>query len=129
VGAAAVVGIGINVSTTLAELPVGSATSLELAGAHGVDRGGLLGHVLAALGERYDVWSSSGGGIGSGLRDAYLGVCDTVGREVRVQLPDGRGVVGHAAGIDAEGRLEVDTGAGDPVVLGAGDVVHVRPRA
>ena len=128
-GAGAVVGIGLNVSTTAAELPVRTATSLLLGGASDVDRAALLGHVLAALGEDYDAWRAAAGDGNGRLRTSYLGVCDTVGRDVRVDLPDGSVMTGRATGIDAEGRLEVLTEAGATVVLGAGDVVHVRPRA
>jgi BirA family biotin operon repressor/biotin-[acetyl-CoA-carboxylase] ligase len=128
-GAAAVVGIGLNVSTTPAELPVETATSLRLGGAPDVDRAALLGHVLAALGEEYDAWRAAAGDAAGRLRTAYLGVCDTVGRAVRVDLPDGSVMTGRAVGIDPDGRLEVRTDSGEAVVLGAGDVVHVRPRA
>lgn len=128
-GAAAVVGIGLNVSTTSAELPVDTATSLVLGGAGEVDRAELLGHVLAALGEEYDAWRAAAGDATGRLRTSYLGVCDTVGRDVRVALPDGTTLTGRATGIDAEGRLEVRTDTGGTTVLGAGDVVHVRPRA
>lgn len=128
-GAAAVVGIGLNVSTTSAELPVETATSLFLGGAGEVDRAELLGHVLAALGEEYDAWRAAAGDATGRLRTSYLGVCDTVGRDVRVALPDGTTLAGRASGIDAEGRLEVRTDTGGTTVLGAGDVVHVRPRA
>lgn len=128
-GAAAVVGIGLNVSTTAAELPVGTATSLLLGGAGEVDRADLLGHVLGALGEEYDAWRAAAGDASPRLRASYLGVCDTVGRDVRVDLPDGTVLAGRAAGVDTEGRLEVATATGKSVVLGAGDVVHVRPRA
>lgn len=127
-GAAAVVGIGLNVSTTEAELPVGTATSLQLAGATGVDRGALLAHLLEAIGEEYDAWTAVAGDAGR-LRTAYLRVCDTVGRRVRVALPSGRSLTGAATGVDAEGRLQVLTEDGDTVALGAGDVVHVRPDA
>jgi BirA family biotin operon repressor/biotin-[acetyl-CoA-carboxylase] ligase len=94
-----------------------------------VDRAALLGHVLAALGEEYDAWRAAAGDAAGRLRTAYLGVCDTVGRDVRVELPHGEALAGRATGIDAEGRLQVRTDAGESVVLGAGDVVHVRPRA
>ena len=127
VGAAAVVGVGINVSTTRDELPVDTATSLHLAGAGEVDRTDLLAQVLAALGEEYDSWRAAAGDTRA-LRSSYLAVCDTVGREVRVHLPDGRDLAGRAVDIDPDGRLAVDTGAAGTVVLGAGDVVHVRPR-
>jgi BirA family transcriptional regulator, biotin operon repressor / biotin---[acetyl-CoA-carboxylase] ligase len=128
-GAAAVVGIGLNVSTTAAELPVASATSLQLAGAGPVDRVELLGHLLTTLGEWYDTWRAARGDAATGLRAAYLDRCDTVGRRVRVQLPGGREVDGRGIGVDAEGRLEVDAAGQGVVLLGAGDVVHVRARA
>ena len=125
-GAAAVVGIGLNVSTTAAELPVATATSLALRGAADVDRGELLVRVLAALGEEYDAWRAAAGDAAGRLRTAYLRVCGTVGRAVRVELPNGETLTGTATGVDADGRLEVRTEAGETVVLGAGDVVHVR---
>jgi BirA family biotin operon repressor/biotin-[acetyl-CoA-carboxylase] ligase len=128
-GAAAVVGVGLNVSTTAAELPVETATSLLLAGASDVDRSVLLGHVLAALRDEYDAWRAVAGDATGRLRTSYLEACDTVGRDVRVDLPDGTTLTGRATGIDAEGRLEVVTETGRTTVLGAGDVVHVRPRA
>jgi BirA family biotin operon repressor/biotin-[acetyl-CoA-carboxylase] ligase len=56
------------------------------------------------------------------LRSAYLGVCSTVGRDVRVELPaGGRELTGTATGIDPAGRLVVSGQA-----VAAGDVVHVR---
>jgi BirA family biotin operon repressor/biotin-[acetyl-CoA-carboxylase] ligase len=62
------------------------------------------------------------------VRASYLSVCDTVGRDVRVHLPDGSDLTGRASDIDPDGRLVVDSEAAGRVVLGAGDVVHVRPR-
>ena len=123
--AGAVVGIGLNVSTTRAELPVRTATSLALAAGGPVDRTALLLHVLDALAEHYDPWRAAGGDAAVGLRAAYLSVCDTVGRDVRVDLPSGGHTQGRAEGIDGDGRLQVQTGTG-LLSLGAGDVVHVR---
>jgi BirA family biotin operon repressor/biotin-[acetyl-CoA-carboxylase] ligase len=85
-------------------------------------------HVLTALGEEYDAWRAAAGDGTDRLRASYLRVCDTVGRAVRVDLPGGDVLTGTATGIDVDGRLEVRSDAGDTVVLGAGDVVHVRPR-
>jgi len=62
------------------------------------------------------------------LHAAYAGLCDTVGRTVRVQLPSGDDLTGEAIGVDAEGRLLVRTEHG-VTTLGAGDVVHVRPSS
>ena len=54
-------------------------------------------------------------------RTRYAELCDTVGRRVRLDLPDGRSVEGSADRVDDGGRLVVDGTA-----YGAGDVVHLR---
>ncbi len=125
-GASAVLGVGVNVSTRADELPVPTATSLAEVSGGPVDRTGLLVRLLEALGPRYDRWRGAAGEPADGLRAAYLSACDTVGRLVRVDLPTGERLEGRAAGVDGDGRLQVATAAGLRV-LGAGDVVHVRP--
>jgi BirA family biotin operon repressor/biotin-[acetyl-CoA-carboxylase] ligase len=122
-GAVAVVGVGLNVSSTREELPVATATSLALAGATSLDRTALLVAVLAAFGRLYDGWLAAAGG---GLRPSYVAACSTIGRQVRVELPTGGTLAGQAVGVDDSGRLEVHDGS-RLHVLGAGDVVHVRP--
>lgn len=119
-GPAAVLGIGLNVSTTEAELPVDTATSLALATGSAPDRTELLIRVLGRLADEYDAWQADEGRVGA-LRAAYSEACVTLGREVRVELPGGEVRTGTARGIDAGGRLVVDD-----LVVGAGDVVHVR---
>jgi BirA family transcriptional regulator, biotin operon repressor / biotin---[acetyl-CoA-carboxylase] ligase len=123
-GAAAVVGVGLNVSSTRDELPVSGATSLLLEGVEEPDRGALLAAVLDELATRYARWLALSGEPDA-LRAAYLSACSTVGRLVRVDLPDGSAVTGTATGVHDDGRLEVSTAAGTRT-LGAGDVVHVR---
>jgi BirA family transcriptional regulator, biotin operon repressor / biotin---[acetyl-CoA-carboxylase] ligase len=122
IGAAAVVGVGINVSSTRAELPVDTATSLELSGAV-VDRTALLTSVLDSFTAVYDGWVDA---AGRGLRPSYLRACSTTGREVRVDLPGGGTLHGRAVDVDDDGRLLVDDGR-RVHALGAGEVVHVRP--
>ena len=121
-GPAAVVGVGLNVSSTCEELPVPTATSLELAGAGHVDRSGLLAALLASFSARYDEWV---GAEGAGPRPAYARACSTLGLDVRVDLPTGEPLLGRAVDVDEEGRLLVDDGA-RVHALRAGDVVHVR---
>jgi BirA family biotin operon repressor/biotin-[acetyl-CoA-carboxylase] ligase len=121
-GPAAVVGVGINVSTTREELPIEAATSLALEAGTAPNRTEVLLWVLGALREEYDAWQAGGT---AALHAAYLRSCVTVGRDVRVDLPDGRSFTGRATGIDAGGRLTVDGPDGE-VAVGAGDVVHVR---
>jgi len=120
-GDAVVVGIGLNVSTRRAELPAG-AVSLATEGAECSDRDPLLRAVLRTLGDRYADWSRDP----DVLRPAYEAVCDTIGRAVRVQLPDGGALAGTATGLDPSGRLVVRTDDGD-VPVSAGDVTSVRP--
>lgn len=121
-GPAAVVGMGINVSTTREELPVEAATSLAIEAGAAPDRTDLLLWILGALREEYDAWQAGGT---AALHAAYQRSCVTVGRDVRVTLPGGRSFTGRATGIDADGRLAVD-GPEGRVAVGAGDVVHVR---
>lgn len=125
-GAFAVVGVGLNVSLAAEDLPVPTATSLLVEGAATVDRAAMLCEILRALEARYLQWQADGGDPATGLHAAYLRRCVTIGRTVRVDLPTGAQVLGEAAGIDGDGRLEVRTAHGSRV-LGAGDVVHVRP--
>jgi BirA family transcriptional regulator, biotin operon repressor / biotin---[acetyl-CoA-carboxylase] ligase len=121
-GPAAVVGIGLNVSSRAEDLPVPTATSLRLAGVPHVDRAALLAAVLRRLAARYEPWRATGGDAErGGLRPAYVLRCGTLGRRVRVHLPGGEDITGLADGIDDQGRLLVDGRA-----MAAGDVVHVR---
>ncbi|MFN8193542.1 MAG: biotin--[acetyl-CoA-carboxylase] ligase [Nocardioidaceae bacterium] len=122
VGPAAVAGVGINVSTTVEELPVPEATSLALEGVV-VDRTALLAAVLEALADRYAAWLADP----ATLRAAYVDRCATVpGRRVRVLLPDGRSLTGTTRDLAESGGLVVVTDEGE-VTVNAGDVVHLRP--
>ncbi|WP_446212655.1 biotin--[acetyl-CoA-carboxylase] ligase [Micromonospora sp. IBSANI012] len=127
---AIVLGIGLNVTLRADELPENPtglpATSLQLAGATATDRDPLLRSLLRSLADWYDRWRTAGGdAVASGLREAYVASCATVGRRVRVLLPDGAELTGLATGVDADGQLLVDTGAGERR-LAAGDVLHLR---
>ncbi|MBG6067933.1 biotin--[acetyl-CoA-carboxylase] ligase [Micromonospora ureilytica] len=127
---AIVLGIGLNVTLRADELPVNPtglpATSLQLAGAVATDRDPLLRALLRAVADWYDRWRSAGGdAVASGLRDAYLAACATIGREVRVLLPNGDSLTGTATGVDPDGQLMVTTSTGART-LAAGDVLHLR---
>ncbi len=115
-GPAAVVGIGINVSTTRAELGLDTATSLAEAGVV-VDRTDLLVTLLRSLRREYDGWLAAGGSPAeSGLHAAYSSLCVTLGRPVRVEVPAGEPVTGVAdrdrARRRARGRRAVRDGHG-----------------
>lgn len=119
---AAVVGLGLNVTTTRDELPVPTATSLALEGAATTDRDTVLRAVLRALRRAYDDWQADP----DDLRAAYRDACATLGRQVTAALPDGTALRGEATGVDDAGRLLVWDGARETAV-GAGEVVHLRP--
>lgn len=124
-GPAAVLGMGVNVSQTAAELPIDTATSLVTAG-FPLDRTDLLLAILGEIGTAYDDLVAPGGA--ARLRAAYTDLCDTLDREVRVELPDGRALLGRAVGIAGSGGLVVAGADGRETTVGAGDVVHVRPQ-
>jgi BirA family transcriptional regulator, biotin operon repressor / biotin---[acetyl-CoA-carboxylase] ligase len=127
-GAAAVVGVGLNVTQREDELPTPQATSLLLAGGAVVDRADLLLAVLGELGRWYAAWRASGGDADRcGLRQAYSDRCVTLGREVRAEFPDGTSVTGAARSVDVDGALVIQTAKG-PRTVAAGDVTHLRPH-
>jgi BirA family transcriptional regulator, biotin operon repressor / biotin---[acetyl-CoA-carboxylase] ligase len=125
---AVILGIGLNTSLRDDELPGPEATSLLLAGAAAVDRDPLLRALLRAVERWYATWrAAAGDAVACGLREAYLLHCGTIGRQVEVQLPDGRRLHGYAEEVDDTGRLVVasaDSGQRHPVA--AADVVHLR---
>jgi BirA family transcriptional regulator, biotin operon repressor / biotin---[acetyl-CoA-carboxylase] ligase len=126
--AAAVIGIGLNVTTTRDELPTAQATSLRIEGASMIDRSTLVKAILRRLDGLLAEWEAGAGEPRAGLRGAYQGACTTLGRRVSVELPGGAALEGDAVRIDDFGRLVVRTGSGERA-FGAGDVTHVRRPA
>ncbi|WP_043265813.1 biotin--[acetyl-CoA-carboxylase] ligase [Streptomyces sp. CT34] len=125
-----VVGIGINVSLTPAELPVPTAGSLALAGARNTDRDPLLRAVLRSLEHWYGAWQEANGDPGaSRLQEAYAAGCATLGRSVRAQLPGDESLQGEAVALDADGRLVLATEDGVQRPVAAGDIIHLRPTS
>lgn len=128
-GDAIVVGVGLNVLGTAAQLPVATATSLELLGAGEADRTELLAEILTEIECWYLPWrdTPAGDADASGLRQEYLRLSATVGARVRVLLPGAPDLVGVAVAVDETGRLLVrPDGQADPVPVSAGLVIHVR---
>jgi BirA family biotin operon repressor/biotin-[acetyl-CoA-carboxylase] ligase len=131
-GGTVIVGSGVNLFLAEDELPTATATSLTLAGAtlpgdELVDR--VLSAYLSGLRALTGRLLQAGGdAVASGGHAAVTGVCETIGRAVRVELPGGDALEGAAVGIDPAGRLQVRlAGSGAPVAVAAGDVVHLRP--
>jgi len=125
-GPAVVVGVGLNVDQTAAELPVPTATSVALAGSD-VDRGALLGglarELVAAVGR---LEAAGGDAAGAGLAAGYAAASATLGTPVRAELAGGNEAVeGEAVRVAADGSLVLATAAGERTVT-AGDVHHLR---
>lgn len=120
---AVVIGLGINTGLTVADLPVPTATSLNLHTDTPVDRSALAGAVLAELADGVRSWPDDI----AALTAAYREVCATIGARVRMELPGDRSIVGTARDVDAFGRIVVlADGESEPTALAAGDVTHLR---
>ena len=125
-GAAAVIGIGLNVDLSIDELPTDVATSLRLEGVL-VDRELVVVRILDRVMIAVDQWAASNGDVhASGVLAQYRDACSTLGQRVRVERPGGSLLTGIAIDIDQSGGLVVEVDDGDALIVTAGDVVHVR---
>jgi BirA family biotin operon repressor/biotin-[acetyl-CoA-carboxylase] ligase len=121
-----VIGAGLNLTMTADELPVDTASSLSLAGVEAPEPDATLAGYLRELTGLYRALLEAGGDpVSSGLRDAVMSACGTLGRVVRVELPSGEMLNGTATDIDGTGRLVVQS-AGATTAVAAGDVTHLR---
>jgi len=125
-----VVGAGLNLTATVDELPVPTATSLRLQGlgsdAVTVDRA-----LAAYLGQ---LWLLVAQWRGEPELARLRGVVEpelgTLGRAVRVDRPGQPVLIASASGLDDDGRLLVLPAGDGPVsgtiAVAAGDVTHLR---
>ena len=130
---AVILGTGLNVTLTSAELPVPTATSVALEQPLTADRTQLLKSYLAHFAVLYRSFCNADGdptaGMAGGpsLHKRVESVMVTLGSQVRAQLPGDHEIIGHATRLDEYGSLlVVDKDAREHVVT-AGDVVHLRP--
>lgn len=105
---AVVVGIGINVGWAPPE-----ATRLG----DGIDPLDLLHAMLVAYDE-----------LPADIAEEYRGRLGTLGRLVRVELPDDGVLTGRALDVEPDGQLVVLDECGITHRIGVGDVVHLRAR-
>ena len=130
---AVVVGAGMNVSLTDEDLPVPTATSLLMEYASTTDRNVLLAAYLNDFAAAYAGFCAVDGdpqapwADGPGLLERLRARMDTLGRQVRAELPDGAFLTGRAVGLDRHGALLVVDGQGERHAVHAADVVHLRP--
>jgi len=126
-GSAVLIGIGINVLQTAAELPVPSATSLLEATGRELAREDVLTALVDALADVLAEWRAAGNDpLASELPGEIAAVCATLGSRVCVELPGGARVQGVADRLGNDGSLVVVDDGGQAHVVLAGDVRHVR---
>lgn len=110
--------VGLGINTTATVLDIEMATSLSLIGVTAVPEqiAEAWRTALLELAERVDT-------------DSFIELAErsvaTIGKTVRVELPDGDVVLGVAVGIGGDGTLLIETKDGTMTVL-AGDVTHLR---
>lgn len=120
VRAAAVVGVGVNVSQAVADFPpelAGTATSLALAGIAS-DRESVAAAFLGAL---EALWTELQAGSRAALLEAWSRRADFWGRPVAVRTPAGE-VRGVARALDPDGALVLVLEGGAETTVRAGDL-------
>ena len=116
---ALVVGLGVNVRQDAFPDDIrDTATSLVAAGGRAPARAWLLAATLSAFGARMTQPEN--------VLEEYRGLCETIGRSVRVERTNADAIEGTATGVANSGALIVLSG-NRVVEVAAGDVVHVRP--
>ncbi|RAX50658.1 biotin--[acetyl-CoA-carboxylase] ligase [Arthrobacter sp. AQ5-05] len=148
-GPVVVVGAGLNVSLTAAELPVATAASLGMLGAATLDRSELLGGYLRRVARLFRTFEAAGGNASgkaryaiapetpdagipvaeapeATLREVVRSVMVTIGHRVDAHLPNGTVLRGTAIDLDADGSLRVREDDGTVHSVMAGDVKHLR---
>ena len=122
-----VVGAGLNLTQTREQLPVETATSLALNGISASIEAALEAYLFEFRGLYANFVRANGDAAASGLRQAVVDACASVGRRVRVILPGNVERLGTAKGIDSSGRLTVlFDGESAATSVAAGDIVHLR---
>lgn len=117
VGHGVIVGIGLNVAMSEAELPVPTATSLAVAGSKKLNRNELLSQFLNCFENIFKRWDS-----GVNFLENYREISSTIGQEVRVEVSGRDPLEGRAVAISAQGSLILSDG----FEVNVGDVVHLR---
>ena len=123
-GPAAVVGIGINLSSEIVPLVQTEATSVESETGRKPDGDVILNELLSSIAERYDLLHSTAG-CEHIIREWCERSSFAMGRRVRVTLSD-EGFEGTTRGLESDGALRVETAGGKMKIVRAGDVTAVR---
>lgn len=119
-----VVGFGVNVS----EAPTGVPATCFVDCGVPVTRTAVLAGVLTRFAERYRRWvACDGDAVAAGVHAACVARLHTLGEQVAAYLPDDQVIRGRAAELTESGALTLEIrGVPEPLVITAGDVVHLR---
>ena len=121
-----VIGTGLNIFQSREELPVETATSLQLEGISVPSLDAMLAEYLKHLRRNYDDFVSYRGELaGTELLTAIKNSSATIGRSVRVIMPGDKELLGEAVDIDDLGRI-VLAHDGKHTPVSVGDIVHLR---
>ena len=123
-GPAAVVGIGINLSSEILPMVPTEATSVESVTGQRPDRELILQELLKSITERYDLLHGEAGGEHT-IREWCAHSSYAMGRRVRVTLGE-ESFEGTTRGLESDGALRVETAAGRMRIVRAGDVTALR---
>ena len=106
---AVVVGVGLNIGCGYRRMRPRSKGTIEPQVT--------VSHVLSAILAAFDA-------LPADCADLYRSALDTLGREISVELPGDRSLLGRAVDVDPTGRLVVEETDGTVHHLDVGDVVH-----
>jgi BirA family biotin operon repressor/biotin-[acetyl-CoA-carboxylase] ligase len=127
-GAAAIIGIGINLKrTALPDDLRQTATSIEEVTGSVPDTERVLSELLEAFGERYDILQSSEG-FEHTIREWCASSSYAYERRVRVSL-ENETFTGVTRGLDRDGALRVESDDRQIRIVRAGDVTALRAQA
>ncbi len=128
-----VIGFGINVNLTQSAIPEDLkpiATSLSIHAQRKVDRHHLIQAIIQTLEGKWERLCTQGQ---TACQTSYSERCNTLGKQVVVQYPDGRKLEGLAQAIGDNGQLQIqpkpygDTKqSGRIVEVHAGDIRHIN---
>lgn len=123
-GAAAVVGIGINLSSEILPRAPAEATCVESVTGRRPEGEVVLHELLKSIAERYDLLHSAAG-CEHTIREWCAHSSFAMGRRVRVTLSD-ETFEGTTRGLESDGALRVETPDGRMKIVRAGDVSALR---
>lgn len=115
-GDGVIIGIGINVTTKRANLPVPTSSSIAIESDLTIDRNPLLITFLNIFEADFADWNA-----GSYPLERYRAVSSTLGQQVSALAPDGSVQSGRAIDISTSGALLLEAGAS----ISVGDITHL----